>query len=114
VLDIKIGATNFFSFLYRPGEIKAQKLYIDIGKVIATDSSKINLNGAKKGEATSTAIIFVPTGRTLNKGNDKKLYIEFAKGVRSTAHTAIEEIIISNLFLSSKRWCVNEVLLFFI
>ena len=114
MLDIKIGATNFFSFLYKPGEIKAQKLYIDIGKVIAMDNSRINLNGARKGEATSTAIMLAPSGRTLNKGNDKKLYIVFAKGVRSRAHTAIEEIITNNLFLSSKRWCVNEVLLFFI
>jgi hypothetical protein len=38
-----------------------------LGNVIATASNKINLNGARKGDATSIAIIFDPSGRTLNK-----------------------------------------------
>ena len=103
MLEIKIGAKNFFSLEYRPGAINAQKLYIDIGKVIATAKRITNLNGARKGEATSTAIIVEPSGRTFNKGSDKKLYIVFAKGDRSIAHIRIDDIIISNLFLNSKR-----------
>ena len=53
---------------------------MDIGKVIAIASSTINLNGARKGAATSTAIILEPSGRTLNNGKARKLYIVFAKG----------------------------------
>ena len=78
------------------------------------DRSRISLKGAKKGEATSTAIIFDPSGRTLNNGKERKLYIEFAKGLRARAHTAIEQVIINSLFLSSKRWSVSVLLLFFI
>ena len=72
------------------------------------DESKINLNGARKGDATSTAIILEPSGSTLNKGMDKKLYIVFANGDNKMVHIAIDEIIISSLFLSSSRWSVNE------
>ena len=89
--------------LYRPGEINAQKLYIEIGKVIAIASSTINLKGARKGAATSTAIMLEPSGRTLNSGKDRKLYIVFAKGDSKIAHTTIEETIIKILFLNSRR-----------
>ena len=103
MLDISIGAINFFSLLYNPGDIKAQKLYTDIGKVIATDKSRINLKGARNGEATSTAIILDPSGKTFKRGDAKKLYIELAKGVNKIAQKMIAEIIISNLFLSSNK-----------
>ena len=68
----------------------------------------INLNGARNGEATSTAIIEEPRGSALSKGCDKKLYRVFAKGDKSTAHIATDEIIIRSLFLNSKRWSVSE------
>ena len=103
-----MGITNFFSFLYSPGATKAQKLYIETGKVIAIERSKINLKGAKKGDATSTAIILEPSGKTFNNGSAKKLYILFANGVSIRAQIAIVEIIISSLFRSSKRWSVKE------
>jgi len=74
-----------------------------MGKVIATDSKRISLNGAKNGDATSTAIIFDPSGSAFKRGKDNKLYKEFENGVSNIAQMIIDEIIISNLFLSSKR-----------
>ena len=71
--------------------------------MIAIESSRINLKGAKKGDATSTAIILEPSGKTFNNGSAKKLYILFAKGVSKRAQIATVEIIINSLFLSSKR-----------
>ena len=44
------------------------------GNVITIESNKISLNGAKNGEATSTAIMLESWGRTFVKGNAKKLY----------------------------------------
>ena len=83
--------------------MNAQKLYIETGNVIATARSKISLNGARKGEATSTAIMLDPSGRTLNKGIDRKLYMVLAKGDSRIAHIPIEDIMISSLFLSSSK-----------
>tara|TARA_B100001248_G_C27129080_1_gene339258 strand:+ start:263 stop:484 length:222 start_codon:yes stop_codon:yes gene_type:complete len=73
VLEISIGATNIFSLLYKPGDTKAQKLYIEIGKVITTDKSNINLKGARNGDATSTAIIEDPSGKISVRGNASRL-----------------------------------------
>ena len=53
--------------------IQTQKLYIEIGKVITTDKSNINLKGARNGEATSTAIIEDPLGKISVRGNASKL-----------------------------------------
>ena len=72
-------------------------------KVIATDNNNISLNGAKKGDATSTAIMFDPSGSAFKRGKDNKLYNEFEKGVSNKAQMTTDVIIISNLFLSSKR-----------
>ena len=58
---------------YKAGDTKAQKLYIEIGKVITTDKSNINLKGARNGEATSTAIIEDPLGKISVRGNASKL-----------------------------------------
>ena len=46
---------------------------MEIGKVITTDKSKINLKGARKGEATSTAIMVDPLGKISVSGNASKL-----------------------------------------
>ena len=98
-----MGITNFFSFLYSPGATKAQKLYIETGNVIAIERSRINLKGAKNGDATSTAIILEPSGKTFNNGSARKLYILFANGVSRRAQIATVEIMIKSLFLSSNR-----------
>tara|TARA_E500000081_G_scaffold6462_1_gene7575 strand:- start:186 stop:329 length:144 start_codon:yes stop_codon:yes gene_type:complete len=44
-----------------------------------------------------------PSGRTLNKGIDKKLYMVLAKGDSRIAHIPIEDMMISSLFLSSSK-----------
>ena len=66
---------------------------MDIGNVIAIASKIISLNGARKVAATSTAIMFEPWGRTLSNGNDRKLYMVFAKGDNKIVHITTEEII---------------------
>ena len=41
------------------------------GTARKTDNTKVSLNGAKKGEATSVAIILEPSGMVSNKGRAK-------------------------------------------
>jgi hypothetical protein len=71
------------------------------------------LKGIKNGDATSIAIISLPSGSAFNKGMERILYISPEKGINSTNITKTDNKILVNLLLSSNK-CGTNVLLFWL
>ena len=68
VLDTTSGMTKRFSWVYKPGAMKAQTWYKTTGK--ANKNAAINkiLSGTMKGEITDVAMRVVPAGKCETKG----------------------------------------------
>ena len=72
-----------------------------------------NLKGIKNGEATSIAIISLPSGRAFKSGIDKMLYISPEKGISSMNIINTANSILVSLPLNSNRCGINEFLIGF-
>jgi hypothetical protein len=72
VLEITKGMTKRFSWVYKPGAMKAQTWYKTTGK--ANKNAAINkiLSGTMKGEITDVAMRVVPAGKCDTKGAANK------------------------------------------
>ena len=68
-----------------------------------TLQNNVNLNGAKKGEATSVAIILLPSGNLAIRGVAIKSYIWLEKGIRNNVITKIHAILRKAVVLNSCR-----------
>ena len=72
VLEMTKGMTKRFSWVYKPGAMKAQTWYKTTGK--ANKNAAINkiLSGTMKGEITDVAMRVVPAGKCDTKGAANK------------------------------------------
>jgi hypothetical protein len=72
VLEMTKGMTKRFSWVYKPGAMKAQTWYKTTGK--ANKNAAINkiLSGTMKGEITDVAMRVVPAGKCETKGAANK------------------------------------------
>jgi hypothetical protein len=61
------------------------------------------LKGIKNGDATSIAIISLPSGSAFNRGIDKILYISPENGIKNINITKTDNNILVNLLLSSNK-----------
>ena len=96
-----------FSDLYKPGATKPQTWAKITGMARKTARTIDNLNGVKKGDVTSVAIIDDPAGSRLLKGSEMKVYNSLAKGnsAMNAMNTAISAF--RNRSLSSRKCATN-------
>ena len=78
--------------------------------MIKIDKYITSLKGIRNGDATSIAIISLPSGNALSSGTDNKLYISPENGMSKTKITNTKSSILVNRPLSSSRWGINELL----
>ena len=64
---------------------------------------RVNLKGAKKGDATSVAIMLLPSGNIAIRGLATKLYISLEKGIKINVITKMHIILRRTAFRNSKR-----------
>ena len=69
VLETSKGNTKRFSRLYNPGAIKLHAWCKITGIARKIDKTNVSLNGVRNGDATSVAIILVPSGICRNNGS---------------------------------------------
>ncbi len=70
MLDTSSGSATRFSCLYRPGAMKPQTCARITGMARNSATTMVSLNGARNGEATSVAIMLVPSGRKRRNGSE--------------------------------------------
>tara|TARA_X000000368_G_C22724930_1_gene576915 strand:+ start:118 stop:345 length:228 start_codon:yes stop_codon:yes gene_type:complete len=64
---------------------------------------RVNLKGAKKGDATSVAIMLLPSGNFAIRGLATKLYISLEKGIKINVITKMHVILHKTAFRNSSR-----------
>jgi hypothetical protein len=72
VLEMTKGMTKRFSWVYKPGAMKAQTWYKTTGKANKKAAIIKILSGTMKGEITDVAMRVVPAGKCDTKGAANK------------------------------------------
>ncbi|MNT97573.1 hypothetical protein D3C72_2399250 [compost metagenome] len=73
MLDTSSGRAMRFSCLYRPGAMKPQTWCRITGMARNSATTMVSLNGVRKGEATSVAIMVAPSGRYWRSGAETRV-----------------------------------------